>query len=102
MIQNKRESQAMSDLELMALGALASLGANAYGVTMRRELSARTGRDVSIGEVYVTMERLEKRGLISSRDGEGTPERGGRPKRFFKIEPPGIEALQYEDYQGSL
>ena len=79
--------------EELVLMVLVRLRENAYGVTIRRELAERTGRDVSVGAVYTTLERLEVKGYVSSRMGEPTPERGGRAKRYFRIEAPGISAL---------
>ena len=79
--------------EELILLALVRLRENAYGVSIRRELAERTGRDVSFGSVYTTLERLERKGYVSSRLGDPTPERGGRAKRYFTIEAPGIRAL---------
>jgi PadR family transcriptional regulator PadR len=79
--------------EEIVLLALARLRENAYGVTIRREIAERTGRDVSFGAVYTTLERLERKGYVSSRMGEPTAERGGRAKRYFRIEAPGRRAL---------
>ena len=69
------------------------LGPNAYGMTVRREIEERTGRTVSIGAVYVTLSRLEAKGYVRSSVGEPTAERGGRAKRFFRIEADGERAL---------
>jgi PadR family transcriptional regulator PadR len=80
--------------EEIVLLALVRLRENPYGVTIRREIVERTGRDVSFGAVYTTLERLERKGYVSSRVGEPTPERGGRAKRYFRIEAPGIRALE--------
>ena len=66
---------------------------HAYGVTIRDEIEARTGRRASAGAVYTTLERLEARGLVSSHWGEPTPERGGKRKRFYRLKPAGREAL---------
>jgi DNA-binding PadR family transcriptional regulator len=79
--------------EELILLALVRLRENAYGVPIRREIAERTGRDVSFGAVYTTLERLERKGYVSSRVGEPTPERGGRAKRYFRIEAPGVRAL---------
>ena len=79
--------------EEIVILALARLRENAYGVPIRREIAERTGRDVSFGAVYTTLERLERKGYVSSRVGEPTPERGGRAKRYFRIEAPGRRAL---------
>lgn len=75
--------------------AVARCGDDAYGMTVRRELEARTGRDVSIGAVYSTLARLESKTLIASRlVDSGTPERRGRARRFFRLLPAGAEALR--------
>jgi PadR family transcriptional regulator PadR len=65
-----------------------------YGMTIRREVAERTGRDTSIGAIYTTLSRLEAKGLVTSRAGKPTPERGGRAKRYFKIEAAGLRALE--------
>jgi len=79
--------------EELVLLALVRLRENAYGVTIRREIAERIDRHVSFGAVYTTLERLERKGYVSSRVGEPTPERGGRAKKYFRIEKPGIRAL---------
>ncbi len=86
--------------EELVLLALLRLGAGAYGLAIRREIEARTARDVSTGALYTTLKRLGERGLVSSRMGEPTAERGGRRKRHYELEAPGILALQsaYLDY----
>ena len=84
----------LGEFELLTLLAILRLGANAYGMTVRRELEERAGRPTSIGALYLTLERLEQKGLVSSGLGEATPERGGRAKRFFTINPSGREALR--------
>lgn len=65
----------------------------AYGAAIRQEIERRTGRQVSAGAVYTTLERLEARGLVASSWGEPTPERGGKRKRHYRIRPAGREAL---------
>ena len=90
----------LGEFEQHVLAALLRLRDNAYGVTIRREIAERTGRDVTIGAVYATLDRLERKGLVSSRAGEPTRERGGRAKRYFKIEGPGAKALN-ESYRMS-
>ncbi len=79
--------------EEIVLRALLRLRENAYGVPIRREIAELTGRDASFGAVYTTLERLERKGYVSSRLGDPTPERGGRAKRYFQIEAPGVRAL---------
>ena len=84
----------LGEFEQLVLLALLRLGTNAYGVTVRREITERTGRDTAIGAVYTTLDRLEKKGFVSSCLGEPTAERGGRAKRYYKIKAPGERALQ--------
>jgi PadR family transcriptional regulator len=86
-------SELLGSLEQIVLFALVRLGANAYGMTVRREIEDRTGRDLSIGAVYATLERLQAKGYVSSSLGEPTAERGGRAKRLFRIEGEGHRAL---------
>jgi PadR family transcriptional regulator, regulatory protein PadR len=74
----------LGSLECVVLLALVRLGPEAYGMTVRREIEKRTGRDISIGAVYATLERLETKGFVSSFTGEPTAERGGRAKRLFR------------------
>jgi PadR family transcriptional regulator PadR len=83
----------LGEFEQHVLAALFRLGDNAYGVTIRRTIAERTRRDVTFGAVYATLDRLERKGFVSSRAGEPTPERGGRAKRYFNIEAPGLRAL---------
>lgn len=64
---------------------------------VRREIEERTGRNLSIGAVYATLERLEAKGYVSSIMGDPTPERGGRAKRVFQIAAPGRRALQVSE-----
>jgi PadR family transcriptional regulator len=63
-------------------------------MTVRREIEARAGRNLSIGAIYPTLERLEAKGYVSSRTGEPTAERGGRAKRHFQIEADGVRAVK--------
>jgi PadR family transcriptional regulator, regulatory protein PadR len=84
----------LGDLEHLVLLAILRLGREAYGIPILDEVSARGGRDVSRATVYVALKRLEQKGLVSSRLGDSTPERGGRAKRFFKLKPSGMKALR--------
>jgi len=81
-------------MEHLVLLAILRLGQDAYGIPILDEVCARIGRDVSRATVYVALKRLEQKGLVTSRLGESTPERGGRAKRFFKIKPSGMKALR--------
>jgi DNA-binding PadR family transcriptional regulator len=84
----------LGSLEQIVLLALVRLGSNAYGMTVRMEIEKRTGRSLSIGAIYATLERLQAKGYLSSFTGEPTAERGGRAKRFFRIEAEGMRALR--------
>jgi len=90
----KRREDALGSLELIVLLAVMRLGADAYGMTVRREIESATGRDVSIGAVYATLMRLESKGFIKSHTGEPTAERGGRAKRYFRTTAEGQGALR--------
>ena|SRR5436190_4737119 len=80
----------LSTFELMVMLALARLGEDAYGVPIAKEIREHSGRDVLLGSVYATLDRLGERGLVSSELGEPTPERGGRAKRYFHLTPKGL------------
>ncbi len=82
-----------SDFEQQVLLAVWRLGESAYGATVRDDLEARTGRRVAQGAVYVTLVRLEKKGLLRSRLSDPTPVRGGKAKRYFEILPAGIAGV---------
>lgn len=84
----------LGEFEQLVLLATMRLGNNAYVVPIVDDIAARTGRDVTHAAVYVALRRLEKRGLVSSRLGESTPERGGKPKRFFKVAPEAVVQLE--------
>jgi DNA-binding PadR family transcriptional regulator len=84
----------LGDLEHLVLLAILRLGREAYGIPILDEVSSRSGRDVSRATVYVALKRLEQKGLVASRLGESTPERGGRAKRYFKLKPAGLRALR--------
>jgi len=87
------EGQFLGKLEFAVLMAVARLRKKAYGVAIRRELLEYAELDVSVGALYATLYRLERKGLVSSRLGEPSPVRGGRAKKFFEIEAPGETAL---------
>lgn len=83
----------LGELELMLLLAVIHLGEEAYGVPIARELERIRGREVSVGSVYASLERLEAKGLIVSSLGDPTPERGGKAKRFFRITREGLNQV---------
>jgi PadR family transcriptional regulator len=83
----------LGEFEQLVLLALLRLGPNAYGMRIRHEIQETANRRASLGAVYTTLDRLEDKGFVSSWLGEPTPERGGRAKKFFKIEAPGQAVL---------
>jgi DNA-binding PadR family transcriptional regulator len=84
----------LGDLEHLVLLAILRLGREAYGIPILDEVSSRSGRGVSRATVYMALKRLDQKGLVTSRLGESTPERGGRAKRYFKLKPAGLRALR--------
>jgi PadR family transcriptional regulator, regulatory protein PadR len=86
--------QRLGEFETSVLLAILHLQGRGYGVSIADEIERRTGKSVSFGAVYATLDRMQKKGLISSELGEPTPERGGKPKRFYRINAPGERALR--------
>ena len=83
----------LGEFEHIIVLALLRLEDRAYGVTVRKEIEQRTKREVSVGAVYATLDRLEAKGYVESYAGEPTPERGGRSKRFFRVTGKGVAAV---------
>ena len=86
-----------SELERLIMLAMLRLGTDAYGASIRAELKQRVGRSVTISTIYLTLLRLEERGMVSSCFGDPTPVRGGKAKRLFQVEPLGLKALRAAD-----
>lgn len=86
--------EGMGDIEHFVLVALLRLGGESYGVPILDEIAARTERQVSRPAVYIALRRLESKGLVASRMGEATAERGGRAKRYFKLTKVGARQLE--------
>ena len=82
------------EFELMVILALMRLGEDAYGVPICREIEELTGRQVAVGSVYATLERLAEKGCVSSELGEPTAERGGRAKKYFRVTSKGIKEVR--------
>lgn len=87
----------LGGLDEYVLLAVRQLDDNAYGVPIRQAVDQAIGRETSVGAIYASLERLEQQGFISSRMGEATPERGGRAKRYYRIEGAGEIALDEAD-----
>ena len=85
--------QNLGEFEQIVLLAVLRLGDGAYGVPIRREIEKRGGRSVTIGALYSTLDRLEAKGCLTSWFADPTGERGGRSRRYYRIQPQGLEAL---------
>lgn len=85
---------AVGELEKLILMACLHLGDEAYGVSIRDEIEARTGRRLTRGAIYTALRRLEAKGFLAGEMGDVTPERGGRAKRFLHVTPDGLEELR--------
>jgi DNA-binding PadR family transcriptional regulator len=81
--------------ELQVLLAVMRLGDDAYGVPISDTIEAASGREVAAGSIYITLDRLESKGLVTSRMGESTPERGGRAKTYYQITGKGVQAVRH-------
>ena len=83
----------LGEFEQVILLAIVHLGDEAYGTTIRREIEARTGREIAVGALYTALERLERKGYVASEMSDPTPQRGGRARRHFRVETAGAAAL---------
>jgi PadR family transcriptional regulator, regulatory protein PadR len=86
--------EALGEFEQLVLLAIVHLGEGVYGVPIAEEILRRTGRTVSPAAVYVTLRRLEQKGLLSSTMSAPTPERGGKARRCVQVTKSGLESLR--------
>jgi PadR family transcriptional regulator PadR len=84
----------LGNFELMVMLVLIRLGEDAYGIPIAHEIEVKGGREVSLGSIYATLERLEAKGLVSAKLGEPTPERGGRAKKYFSVTAKGAREVR--------
>ncbi len=91
----KNESYQLGELEELVLMIVAILNGDAYGVKVMDEILAQIGRKVNISAVHTVLDRLEKKGFVSSYMGGSSAERGGRRKRLFKVTASGSKAIDY-------
>jgi DNA-binding PadR family transcriptional regulator len=84
----------LGELELVILLGLMRAGDGAHGAAIREEIARTTGREITPGAIYPTLDRLEQRGLVRSYMGEPTAERGGRAKRHFELLKPGLDEVR--------
>jgi PadR family transcriptional regulator PadR len=88
-------SDSLAEFELLVMLAAIRLGPdNAYTVTIAEDIRERTGRSVRRANVFTVLQRLEEKGLISTRRGEPRAERGGRPPRLVTVERKGLAAVR--------
>lgn len=85
----------LGEFEYLILTAAAYLGENAYSAAIRDEIARATGSKCSIGALYTTVDRLEAKGLVRTRMGEATPQRGGRAKRMIQVTADGVRAAEH-------
>jgi len=81
--------------ELQVLLAVIRLDDNAYGVPISDTIEEASGREVAAGSIYITLDRLEAKGLVTSRLGESTRERGGRAKTYYQVTGKGVRAVRH-------
>lgn len=82
-------------LETAILLAVVHLGEDAYGAAVRRDVSARRGREYAVGAIHTTLQRLEDKGLLISWMGDPLPVRGGRARRYFRLTAAGADAINH-------
>lgn len=88
-------TESLAEFELLVMLAVLRLGpGEAYTVSIADDIRRRTGRSVRRANVYTTLQRLESKGLVSTRLGDPRPERGGRPRRLVAVEPAGMAAVR--------
>ena len=87
-------SKPLGTLELGALLAVVRLADEAYGLAVRQDLCERTGRELSVGAVYTTLQRLEDKGLLRSHASAPLPVRGGRSRRHYALTGAGARAIR--------
>jgi PadR family transcriptional regulator, regulatory protein PadR len=106
----KQQPDTLGNFEQLVMTAVLALGDNAYGMAVHDVVEELGGKPVKLGSIYITLDRMEQKGLLSSWLTEPLPERGGRSKRCYRLEAPGKRALQeaavtakriYETVEGS-
>jgi DNA-binding PadR family transcriptional regulator len=85
---------ALGEFEVVVLLAVLHVGEDAFGSAIRDDIEVRSGRPASRGAVYITLDRLEQKGLLTSTLGEGTTARGMRPRRYYRVTADGVRTLK--------
>ena len=83
----------LGEFEQLVLLAVLRLGSEAYGAEIQRELEEQGQREATVSSIYITLTRLEDKGLVASRMGSPTDDRGGKARRYFQVNPEGVRAL---------
>ena len=89
-----RLTDSLGQFEQLVLTAVMALRDQAYGMPIYSRVCELADRQVNLGSVYVSLDRLQSKGYVASTVTEGTPARGGKPKRFYRMETAGLQALQ--------
>ena len=98
-IERMKNPIRLGEFEQLALLAVLQLGNEAYGGSVLEVLEERAAREASVSAVYITLTRLEEKGLVESWMGDPTEERGGKAKRFFRVTAEGVDVLQHSRSQ---
>lgn len=85
----------LGEFEEVVMLTVGILYDQAYGVAIKKEIEQRLKRSVSVGALQTALKRLEDKGYLKSREGEGTEERAGRPKKYFTITAYGKKAMEH-------
>jgi len=93
-VEVMRKREYLGQLELMVLLVVMRPAKDTYGALISRDIAEKSGREVALASVYAALERLERKGLVTSSLGEPTPERGGKARTYFKPTPAGIAAAR--------
>jgi len=88
------KGDSLGGFELQVLLAVMRLGDEAYGVPISDTIEEASGREIAAGSIYITLDRLESKGLVTSSLGDSTPERGGRAKTYFQVTGKGVRAVR--------
>jgi DNA-binding PadR family transcriptional regulator len=99
-VEDMRKREHLGQLELMVLLAVIRPSKESYGVQISREIAEKSGREVALASVYAALERLEKKGLVSSALGSPSPERGGKARTYFQ--PTALGVAEARDAQNTL
>lgn len=85
----------LGEFEEIVMLTVAVLYNQAYGVSIKKEIESRLKRGVSVGALQTALKRLEDKGYLKSKEGDGTEERAGRPKKYFQLTALGKRAMEY-------